>query len=381
MKKIFKLLCVALLSASSVSMMAANATDVLNNLKSRIAPDKRTAIWDVKATTAGSAVTVTGTVGLQEQKDAISKELADKGFTNVTNKVAVLHNAVPADKKWALVKLAVASMRCEGKHAGEMATQGIMGQPVRVIDCSSDWYRVQTPDNYISYVPSSSLICKTEAQMKAWRAAKRYIVTTYGSRLVTEPAGDETVTDIVMGNILEYKAENGEWIQLATPDGRLGWMPKSEVAEFSEWAKQDLNLELVLKTAHRMMGSGYLWGGTSTKVTDCSGLVKVSYFSSGVILARDASQQALYGLKIKGDEWKKCQFGDLLFFGTKSGRVTHVGIYMHDGKFIHCSGQVKINSLDPKDPSYLYSALSASRIAGQEGTPYITYVRNHPWYF
>ena len=381
MKKVFQILSVVLMSAISVSAMAADAADVLSKLKSRIAPDKRTAIFDVKSTTAGKQVTVTGTVGFQEQKDAISKELADNGFTNVQNKVNVLYNAVPEGKKWALVKLSVASMRCEGKHAGEMATQGIMGQPVRVLDCTSDWYRVQTPDNYISYVPESSIFCKTEAQMKDWRAAKRYIVNTYCTRLVTEPAGDETVTDLVMGNILEYKAENGEWIQLATPDGRLGWLPKSEVDEFQEWAKRDLDLNLVLKTAHRMLGSGYLWGGTSTKLTDCSGLVKVSYFSSGVILARDASQQALYGLKIKGSEWQKCQFGDLLFFGTKSGRVTHVGIYMQDGKYIHCSGQVKINSLDPKDSTYLYSPLSASRIAGEIGTPYITYVRNHPWYF
>lgn len=381
MKKIFKTLTVALMLATSMSMAAANASDVLGKLKSRIAPDKRTAVFDVKSSTSHGKVTVSGTVGFQEQKDSIDQALAAEGFSKVQNNVKVLYDAVPADKKWALVKLSVASMRCEGKHAGEMATQGIMGQPVKVLDCTSDWYRVQTPDNYISYVPESSLFCMNDEQMASWRAAKRYIVNTYCSRLVAEPASDETVTDLVMGNILEYKAESGSWIKLATPDGRLGWMPKSEVEELAEWAKKDLDLNLVMKTARRMLGSGYLWGGTSTKLTDCSGLVKVSYFSSGVILARDASQQALYGKKIKGEDWKQCQFGDLLFFGTKSGRVTHVGIYMYEGKFIHCSGQVKINSLDPADPTYLYSPLSASRIAGEEGTPYITYVRNHPWYF
>ena len=77
-----------------------------------------------------------------------------------------------------------------------------------------------------------------------------------------------------------------------------------------------------------------------------------------------------------------CKLGDLLFFGNNAtGRVTHVGIYLHDGYYIHCSGQVKINNLDPADPSYLYDPISCSRIDGQEGSTGITWVRNHPWYF
>ena len=62
MKKVFQILSVVLMSAISVSAMAADAADVLSKLKSRIAPDKRTAIFDVKSTTAGKQVTVTGTV-------------------------------------------------------------------------------------------------------------------------------------------------------------------------------------------------------------------------------------------------------------------------------------------------------------------------------
>ena len=131
------------------------------------------------------------------------------------------------------------------------------------------------------------------------------------------------------------------------------------------------------------MGSGYLWGGTSTKVTDCSGLTKISYFSNAIILQRDASQQALTGLKIDTSKgWNKLQTGDLLFFGNaKTGRVTHVGLYLRDGNYIHCSGRVKINSLDPANATYLYSPLSASRIAGRVGSRGITAVKDHPWYF
>ena len=369
--------------ASGQALMAADAADVIGNLKKEIAPDKRTAVWDVNTIDQNGVLTVWGTVGTQAQKDAVSRALDNAQVGNYQNQLIVLENSLAADHRWAVVKLSIATLRTSGRHAAEMATQAIMGTPVKVIENAGDgWYRVQTPDNYIAYVPGNALNFVTADALQAWKRARRCIVTVYDTRLVTKPAGDETVTDLVLGNVLEYKGEKGKWVLLATPDGRQGYVEKTSVQDFAQWSKQDFNVEQIEKTAFRMMGSSYLWGGTSTKVTDCSGLSKVSYFSNAIILQRDASQQALTGLKIKGSDWQQCQAGDLLFFGnSETGRVTHVGIYLHDGKFIHCSGQVKVNSLVETADDYLYPALSASRINGQVGTTGITAVRNHPWYF
>ena len=283
-------------------------------------------------------------------------------------------------KPWAVVKLAIASHRTGGKHAAEMATQTIMGTPVKILEYSGDWARVQTPDEYISYVPSNSLHKMTQIEFDAWGKSKRYIVTEYQTELAD--AKGNTVSDLVMGNILEYKGENGDKIELSRPDGRIGYVNKNEVKELSAWANQTFDAEFISKVAHRLMGHGYLWGGTSTKVTDCSGLVKVSYFANGIILHRDASQQALIGNVMKAEDWKKAELGDLLFFGTKSGRVTHVAIYLKDGEYIHCSGRVKLNSVDPQADNYLTTPfLSMTRINGKIGTRGITMVKDHIWYF
>ena len=373
------------LAMTSFAAVAVNPVDALADLKQRIAPDKRTAVWDVKATQQGGKWVLSGTVGTQAQKKAIQAAMLKNGYSGYTDKITVLEDGIPAARKWAQVKLSIATLRTEPKHSAEIATQGIMGAPVKVLEKCDDWYRVQMADDYIAYVPESSLVFKTAAQMKAWRSAKRYIVTAYDSRLVTEPSGDETVSDLVMGNIVEYKTTQGKWLKVATPDGRTGWVNAADVAELSQWSQQSFSAAQIEKTACRMMGSGYLWGGTSTKVTDCSGLSKVCYLSNGIILQRDASQQALTGkIMKKGTDWRQYETGDLLFFGNeKTGRVTHVGIYLRDGKYIHCSGQVKINSLIPtaSDYPYLYSPLSASRIKGMVGTKGITAVKNHPWYF
>lgn len=377
MKRKLVIVTIIMLALSSAAQSMLPPTELLDMLKARHAPDKRTAIWDVQATTQNGVTTLTGKVGTQQMKDAINT--AFKGY-KIKNDLVVVENSLPEGKRWALVKLSVATLRTEGKHSAETATQAIMGMPVKVLEKEGEWYRVQTPDDYISYVPESSLCYKTAQQMDAWRKARRMVVTVYDSRLVTEPGGDETVSDLVLSNILEYRGEQGEWVRLATPDGREGYIQKNQVADLAQWSKQNFDAALIEKTACRMMGSGYLWGGTSTKVTDCSGLVKVCYLANGIILQRDASQQALTGKKLY--DYHEAQLGDLLFFGnSKTKRVTHVGLYLRDGKYIHCSGQVKVNSLDPKAPDYLYSTLSISRINGMIGTQGIIYLRNHPWYF
>ena len=352
---------------------------VVDSLKKEYAPDGRTTVWQIDCEEHYKAWTLKGVVDNAKNKALILDEAKHLGI-NVVDSIAVLENSL--EKPWAIVKLAIASLRTDGRHAAEMATQAIMGMPVKVLEKKGDWYRVQTPDNYISYCPGNSLQLVGEREMKAWRSAKRYIVTAYQSQMVAKPGSDETVSDLVLGNILEYKGKSGKWIKLSTPDGREGYVAQTDVQEFAQWAQQKPDMKLVEKTARRMMGAGYLWGGTSTKVTDCSGLAKVSYFANAIILQRDASQQALTGKKIAADDWKQARQGDLVFFGSKSGRVTHVGIYLRGGQYIHCSGRVKINSVDPKASDYLTTPfLSISRIDGEVGTAGIVAVKDHEWYF
>ena len=377
MKKIFT---IVLMSVLSLMVGAVDVTGVLSEIKQSVAPDKRTAVWDVESIEQNDTVVLIGTVGTTEQLHQLNEALVMRGVSNYVNHVTVLEQTLPCGRRNGIVKLAVASLRCEGKHSAEMATQAGMGTPVRVIEQCGDWLRVQLPDDYIAYIPESSLSFKSADEMLAWRKSKRCVVTAMSSILYADVKGEEQVSDLVLSNILEYKGEKGDFVHLATPDGRTGWVKKSDVEMFDKWASQTPDVKKIESVARKMMGAGYLWGGTSTKVTDCSGLMKVSYMSNGIILQRDASQQALTGRKIA--DRHSAERGDLLFFGnSRTGRVTHVGMYLEDGKYIHCSGQVKINSLDPEAEDYLYSPLSISRVLTEIGTNGIVLVRDHSWYF
>ncbi|MDE6395958.1 MAG: C40 family peptidase [Muribaculaceae bacterium] len=373
-----------IIAGGFVSSYAKTAQEVVDSIGKVYAPDARQAVYQVKAVTSpdNKKVTVYGSMSDRATHEQLFKTLAEEGYN------AQDYTTVMPDTEWATPRISVACLRTGPKHAAEMASQAIMGQPLRVLEKGDSWYRVQTPDGYIAWVTDSSIVPMTNDEMKKWRSAPRVVVTNpYQTRVWANPKTTsvrEVVSDVVLGNILEGKYDKSKRrIEVKLPDGRTGWINTADVAPIEEWAAQNFNPEKILDVAYSMEGTPYLWGGTSVKSLDCSGLAKVSYLANGIILMRDASQQALTGTRIEAKDWPTCQAGDLLFFGNaKTGKVTHVAIYDHDGNYVHSSGRVKRNSVDPKSDSYLTTPfLHAVRIAGNEGTPGITYARNHPWYF
>jgi len=87
-----------------------------------------------------------------------------------------------------------------------------------------------------------------------------------------------------------------------------------------------------------------LWGGRSPYGIDCSGLTQVVYKIIGLSIPRDAGQQVMIGETV--NFINMVQPGDLAFFDNDEEIITHVGIIIDNGKIIHSSGYVKIESLD-----------------------------------
>jgi cell wall-associated NlpC family hydrolase len=111
---------------------------------------------------------------------------------------------------------------------------------------------------------------------------------------------------------------------------------------------------------------------------DCSGFTKTVYFLNGILLPRDANQQARVGMPVATTaEMTELQPGDLLFFGTRANgekpeRVTHVAISLGGKRFIHSSGFVRVNSLSPADTDFsdfrLSGFLGATRVIDADHT-------------
>jgi len=107
--------------------------------------------------------------------------------------------------------------------------------------------------------------------------------------------------------------------------------------------------EALSELLDKQLGKPYVWAEEGPDEFDCSGLVYYCYASMNMKkVPRVARNQAKVGKKVSVDELK---YGDLIFFDTtprKTGQITHVGIYIGNGKFEHASNEkegVKISSL------------------------------------
>ncbi|GLH67138.1 C40 family peptidase [Geothrix edaphica] len=89
----------------------------------------------------------------------------------------------------------------------------------------------------------------------------------------------------------------------------------------------------LVDTARGYLGVPYLFGGTTERGFDCSGLTGAVYRLNGLKLPRSSQAQFEAGRSVDLDE---ARAGDLLFFATNGGdRVSHVGLYLGQGAFIH----------------------------------------------
>ena len=114
-----------------------------------------------------------------------------------------------------------------------------------------------------------------------------------------------------------------------------------------------------LALAQTYLGVPYVWGGTSPKGFDCSGLVQYVYAKQGVTIPRVAADQAKVGTPIAPEQ---LQPGDAVFFADRSGYIHHEGMYVGGGLFIHAphtGDVVKISSL--YEPYYATQYAGARR--------------------
>ena len=107
-------------------------------------------------------------------------------------------------------------------------------------------------------------------------------------------------------------------------------------SSISNTSSRDSQTKKAIEIAKSYLGGKYVWGATGPNAFDCSGFTQYIYKKAyGKTIPRVSYEQAKHGQKV---EKKDLQPGDLVFFDTMNkGRVSHVGIYIGNNKFIHAA--------------------------------------------
>lgn len=345
-------------AASSLDDLRISST--IESVRSQMAPDRRVAVFDISWEMHGSQVVLGGEVDNADTRDSILHELEKAGFTDIRDNIVLLPHPDLGRNTHGVVRVSVAQMRNEPRFTSELVTQVLMGTPLRVLKRQRGWFYVQSPDNYLGWMNSGLFEQKDPQRFDSWNTGDKVIVTTYHGFVHEQPSTQSLpVSNVSIGNRMKLTGQNGEWTTVMLPDGRSGHISSELVEPFEHWQQtRELNGENIARTSKMFIGVPYLWGGTSAKGFDCSGLTKMVFWLNGMDLSRDASQQILMGEHVDtGEQFSNLKTGDLLFFGTAATadtpeRIVHVGIYLGDREFIHASYLVRINSLDPEASNF-----------------------------
>ena len=298
------------------------------------------------------------------------------------------------ERRWAVVEFSTNFMREEPDYAAENGDQALMGTVVEIIGERGYWRHIVSPEPYSAWVNEMGLVEMTQEEVNDYIDCLKYICITDFTHIYAEPSQDsERISDFVMGGLVRSlfngrgkPVKSGKFLACMLPSGKCGWVLKNDVQDFDEWvASREPTGDAIVNTAFNFLGVPYMWGGTSIKNVDCSGLTRSVFYMNGILLPRNASQQAKAGVPVPLDA---LEAGDLLFFGTpaqdgKPEKVSHVGIYMGDGIYIHASQVVRISNLDPESEGYEgREPLRARRILGyvDDGRGVVSIAKS-PYYF
>jgi len=144
---------------------------------------------------------------------------------------------------------------------------------------------------------------------------------------------------------------------------RIAHAKKAARSAGKTYKLSDIDKQQLLEDAKYFKGGKYVWGGTTPKGFDCSGYVQYLYKKHDVNLPRTAWAQSKKGLSINKENLQK---GDLLFFLTDKKRgipITHVGIYIGNGEFIHAASKKDGIIISPiTHGTYAKTFVSARRV-------------------
>lgn len=191
----------------------------------------------------------------------------------------------------------------------------------------------------------------------------RGVITGKNVNLRIQPNLSATkITVLKLGSEVTILDQTNAWFKVRLRTGREGWvfgqyLAKSRSLENSRG--NYLQIFELASFAKHFLGFKYVYGGFTPEGFDCSGFAMYIYKQFGYNLPHNAAAQMQIGSAVEKNELLP---GDLVFFKTTgAGRVSHVGIYLGGGQFIHASSKARGIKVSILDTDYYKARYSGAR--------------------
>lgn len=181
-------------------------------------------------------------------------------------------------------------------------------------------------------IHSALLICATTGAIAL--APNRAAAAVRPQQIFSRPTAPDSVTASTTAKP-EPKPDSKPDGGSDVPNGAAARLFGPSSAASAMGARSRARLDSVVAVARAQLGTRYRLGGESPRAFDCSGLVQYVMRALDFSLPRTAREQATVGVPVPTDT-AQLRAGDLLLFGRK-GKVTHIGIYVGNGRFVHAS--------------------------------------------
>jgi len=343
------------ISRADTTTVIPQINEIVEQVRKQYCPDQRLTIWSIKVIQQDNIYCLDGETDQKKAAQALTTQLKSV-FPNeqFLNRIVVLPDDTMRGRNFGIIVNSVESLRSGPSIFKDMLTQTLRGLPVEILKSDDECFLVRTDDGYLGWIDDDRVVVGGDSLKAAWTKTPKVVYDDIEGVIYAEASNkSQPVADVVLGNRFKLVSKRGRWTAIELPDGRKGFIPTKQLVAEEVYLRRKPSADKVLATAFSLLGRPYMWGATSPKALDCSGLTQTSYRRYGVVLLRDASMQANQGKAVDLTDFPAhLKPGDLLFFGSKSGRITHTGIYIGDSQFIHCSGRVKINSFKAEDANY-----------------------------
>lgn len=234
-------------------------------------------------------------------------------------------------------------LRAEASTSSTVLSVMPNGATIDVVsDLGNGWYQVSyngstgySSSSYITLADTSAtLTATTLSTTTTTESATTYIQVTQGPlNIRSGPSTDyDKVSSLYAGSVVEFTTLTDGWYQIAS-----GYVSADYVVEVdaSAIAASSTQGQEIANYAVQFVGCKYVYGGTSPSGFDCSGFVQYVFKNFGISINRTSSSQYSNGTAVS---FSQLQAGDVLFFSkSSSGSISHVGLYIGNGQFVHAS--------------------------------------------